>query len=66
MAHLGVCRGADARCLCRAGASLKETITKDHVKSGRSNIYNELRAWPTTVYGAVHRCCRLSMRLSLP
>eukprot|EP00802_Teleaulax_amphioxeia_P023820 Tamp_24451.p1 GENE.Tamp_24451~~Tamp_24451.p1 ORF type:complete len:176 (-),score=20.42 Tamp_24451:460-954(-) len=32
----------------RAGASLKETITKDHVKSGRTNIYNELRAWPTT------------------
>ena len=32
-----------------AGASLKEIITKDHVKSGRSNIYDELRAWPTTV-----------------
>ena len=28
---------------------MKETITKDHVKSGRAGIYDELRAWPTTV-----------------
>lgn len=33
----------------RKGASLKETIVKDHKKSGRSNIYDELRAWPTSV-----------------
>jgi len=32
----------------RKGASLKEIITKDHVKSGRSSLYNELRAWPTS------------------
>jgi len=32
----------------RQGARLKEIITKDHVKSGRSALYSELRAWPTS------------------
>ena len=41
-------RKAQARCsltLTRTGAALKEMIVKDHYKSGRSGIYNEMRAW---------------------